>query len=326
MSIIAHIIHKVNTFYTFFMEINELLPLESNFTEVLASIALVPKMLYYYGKMPVLNEICTKYEHDRPTSNSPRRQRAVAIVGARKCTSYGREIAYQAAFQMAKAGLIVISGLAYGIDSVAHRAALDAGGTTVAILGTPIDQIYPRAHQGLAEEIVAKGGAVMSEYAPGQALLYQTSFLERNRLISGLSDGVLVVEAAKKSGTLNTAAHALEQGRELWAVPGNLGNINSEGCNRLIQQGAQPYIEPTDILNRIFPEYLQKKPTGPPMAGENPTEAAILMAIYTGKKDGEEIMASTGISASEFNVAITLLEIRGLVRSMGANQWSLGVQ
>ena len=143
-------------------------------------------------------------------------------MGTRKSTKYGSEIAYRLAYEVAKRGAIVVSGLAYGIDSVAHRGALDAGGITVAVLGTPIDKIYPRAHLGLAEKIIETGGVVMSELAPGAKFYPKVSFLERNRLISGLADVVVIPEAAERSGSLNTAAHALEQGREVFAAPGDI--------------------------------------------------------------------------------------------------------
>ncbi len=205
-------------FSHFFEKINQIPPLEAKYTEVLGTIAVMPKMLYYYGKIPE-NIVKT-----------------VAIVGSRHNTRYGKEVAYKMAYELAKRGVIIISGLAYGIDSVAHQAALDAGGTTIAVLGTPIDQIYPKNHVGLAKDIINNGGAVLSEYAPGEKVYMKASFLERNRIISGLADIVVIVEAAEKSGTLNTAAHALNQGKEVYAVPGNITSPYSVGCNKLIAQ------------------------------------------------------------------------------------------
>lgn len=283
---------------------NEIRPQEVEFTEVLNSIAVVPKKLYFYGKIP------------------QKRLKTVAIVGTRRPTKYGETEAYKLAYVVAQRGAVVVSGLAYGIDSIAHRAALDAGGVTVAVLGTPIDQIYPRPHRGLAAEIVAKGGAVVSELPPGAAFIPKTCFLERNRLISGLADVVVIPEAAERSGSLNTAAHALEQGREVFAMPGNIDQPLSKGCNRLIRQGATPYLDPRDILDLLFPPPRKPKRTRLPM-GDNVVETAILQALALGVQDGEQIIAQANMEVAEFNRTITLLEIKGRVRALGANQWIL---
>ncbi|MBR2993931.1 DNA-processing protein DprA [Candidatus Saccharibacteria bacterium] len=254
------------------------------------------------------------------------RPKTVAIVGSRHNTRYGEEVAYKMAYELAKKGVVIVSGLAYGIDSIAHQACLDAGGITVAVLGTAIDNIYPTAHRPLAREIIDRGGAVMSEYGPGTEVFPKTSFLERNRIISGLADIVIVVEAAEKSGSLNTAAHAIDQGKEVFAVPGNITNPYSIGCNRLIRQGANPYTGPEDLLRLLFPEaYIKKrkKPSQTLLFGDTEGETAILRALSEGLRNGEDIMKVLGISASEFNQTMTLLEIRGAVRSLGANNWSL---
>jgi len=310
-------------FSHFFQNINQISPLEANFTEVLDSIALKPKTLYFYGKMP---ENVSKNE-DLRIGLSPKseRKKAVAIVGSRRNTRYGEEIAYNLAYALAKRGVVIVSGLAYGIDSIGHRAALDAGGTTVAVLGTPIDEIYPKNHEPLAREIVEKGGAIISEYAPGAKIYPKTSFLERNRLISGLSDIVVVVEAAERSGTLNTAAHALNQGRDVFAVPGNITSPYSKGCNRLIAQGAYPYTEPDDILRLLFPEdyHKPKKSTSKSLIGDTDYETAILKALASGLRSGEDLMRETGLSPEVFSQTLTLLEIKGRLRPLGANNWTL---
>lgn len=316
------------------MKINQIRPLEANFTEVLDSIALKAKMLYFIGKMPE-NVVKT-----------------VGIVGARKCTSYGEKIAYEAGFELAKAGVLVVSGLAYGIDSVAARGALDAGGKTVAVLGTPIDRIYPEEHLELAKEIVASGGAIISEYAPRDkgilremGLLEETvelgpdeirregrrmtncrtSFLYRNRLIAGLSDAVLVAEATERSGSLNTASHTIEQGKDLFAAPGDITRKTSAGCNRLISQGAHLYSRPEDILEVLFPGGLsgEKKSKKMPVFSGSPVERAVVSEIVAGNIDGEKIIEKLKLSVSEFSQAITMLEIRGLVRPLGMNNWEL---
>ncbi|MBQ3271182.1 DNA-processing protein DprA [Candidatus Saccharibacteria bacterium] len=294
------------------MEIKQISPLEHNFTEVLKRLVLIPKTLYYYGKFPVL------------------RQKTVAIVGARRNTQYGYEIAYKAAYEAARAGAVIVSGLAYGVDSIAHRAALDAGGVTIGILGTPIDQIYPAAHKKLAQEIVEKGGAIVSEYGQKDLAVggkeMRARFLARNRIIAGLSDAVLVAEAADRSGTLNTAMHALDCGVELLAVPGDITRLTSVGCNRLIKQGAIPYTEPDDLLDLLFPERIVKRHSKKLLnklllKAETEIERAILREIFDGAQDGDEISKKLGLSASEFAQVVTMLEIKGLVVSLGMNKW-----
>ena len=303
-------------FSHFSKKINQISPLEHDFTEVLSAIAVMPKILYYYGKIP-----------ENVTQNNRKiRPKAVAIVGSRHNTKYGEEVAYQLGYELAKHGVIIISGLAYGIDSIGHRAALDAGGRTIAVLGTPIDEIYPRNHRPLAEEIIAKDGAIISEYAPGTKVHPKTSFLMRNRLISGLSDAVVVVEAAERSGSLNTATHGLEQGKDVFAVPGNVTNPYSQGCNKLIRQGAIPYTGPEDVLRELFPEeYLKKrrKLKKSHLTGDNDVETFILTAIASGVRNSDEIMNYAKLPPEVFGQSITLLEIKGRVRPLGMGNWAL---
>ncbi len=337
-------------FSHFFEKINQISPLEQDFTEVLMSIALKPKILYFYGKIP----------ENMVKNNKPMRPKTVAIVGSRHNTKYGEEVAYELAYQLAKHGVIIVSGLAYGIDSIAHRGCLDAGGITLAVLGTRIDNIYPKNHQSLATEILEKNGAIISEYspsnlqdaplAPGEAgwdglnwvsfdknnesLLNnrfqrrridpKLSFLFRNRLIAGLSDAVVVIEAAEQSGSLNTATHALNQGKEVFAVPGNITNPYSRGCNKLIKQGAIPYTEPKDILELFFPEeYLKKhqKLHQAKLFGDTDVETLILQVLASGVRSGEEVMVKTHLPPEVFNQTIALLEIKSRVRALGANKW-----
>ena len=295
-------------FTNFFNKINQIRPLEAKFTEVLDSIALKPKTLYFYGKIPE-NVVKT-----------------VAIVGSRHNTSYGKEVTYQMAYELAKKGVVIVSGLAYGIDSIAHIGCLDAGGITVAVLGTPITQIYPSGHKSLAREIIEKNGAIISEYGPNETVFPKTSFLERNRIISGLSDAVVVVEAAERSGSLSTATHAIEQGKDVFAVPGNITSPYSQGCNKLISQGAIPYTGPDDVLRLLFPDdYLKKhrRARRLHLIGDNDVETLILQAIGKGVNSGEEIMQITHLPPEVFNQSVTLLEIKGSLRSLGANKWCL---
>ena len=302
----------MSTLFThFFNKINTISPLEHNFTEGLASIALMPKTLYFRGKMP---------------ENMAKKAPTVAIVGSRHNTRYGEEVAYKLAYELGKHGVIVISGLAYGIDSIGHRGCLDAGGTTIAVLGTPIDEIYPREHINLAKEIIEKNGAIISEYAPGAKVYPKVSFLERNRIISGLSDIVVVIEAAERSGSLNTATHALEQGKEVFAVPGNITSPYSQGCNKLISQGAIPYTEPDDVLRVLFPEeYIKrrKKAKKQGLIGDNDVETAILSSLAEGLRSGDEIMRKSKLPPEVFNQSISMLEIKGRIRALGMNNWSL---
>ena len=291
------------------VKFNKIRPQENKFTEVLENIALKPKMLYYYGKFP------------------EKRQKTVAIVGSRRNTMYGEEVAYKLAFELAKRGVVVVSGLAFGIDSVAHRGAVAAKGVTIGVLGTEIEKIYPKTNENLAKRMVELGGAVMSEYREGDKIYPdKTSFLERNRLIAGLSDAVVVVEAAVKSGSLNTAMHALDQNKMLFAVPGNITNPYSQGCNRLIKQGAEPYTGPEDVLNFLFPpeKRKKKKQDGQLLIfGDNEAETKILKALTEGMSDGGEIVEKIGMDVVEFNQTMTILEIKGRVKALGMNKWCI---
>ena len=223
------------------MEINRIHPDEHNFTQRLASIANPPKSLCFMGKLP--------------TSGAP----VVAIVGSRKPSAYGREVTEQLAGDLAKAGCIIVSGLALGIDGIAQRAALEAGGTVIGVIPNELPDISPQTNYKLAMNIIKNGGAILSEWKKGDGkVVNRWSFLERNRLVSGLADAVIITEAAERSGTLNTAAHALSQGRDVFAVPGNITSPLSAGCNALLKQGAYPATEAKDILQIIAPEQLKK--------------------------------------------------------------------
>ena len=247
-------------------------------------------------------------------------------MGSRHNTRYGEEVAHKLAYELAHHGVVSVSGLAYGIDSIAHQGCLDAGGVTVAVLGTAIDDIYPKPHTALAAKIIEQNGAVISEYPPGSAPFPKTSFLERNRIISGLSDIVVVVEAAEKSGSLNTAAHALAQGKTVFAVPGNITSPYSQGCNKLIKQGAFPYTEPADILRELFPEDFVKqsqKLHQLSLIGDTDVETKILQAIAGGARSADDIMERAVLPPEVFNESITLLEIKSRVRALGMNNWGL---
>jgi DNA processing protein len=243
----------------------------------------------------------------------------VAIVGSRKPTSYGKEVTFNLAYSLAKRGVIIASGLAFGVDAIAHRGALEAGGTTIAILPGGLESIYPAAHQKLAEEIVEKGGALLSEYESGKPQKYQ--FLARNRIISGLADAIVITEAGERSGTLSTTNHALDQNKEVFAVPGNITSLLSIGPNRLIQQGAHPVLGADDILEVIAPHLLQPQTSFP--LGSNPAETKIIKLLQQGTRSNDELQQQSRLSTSEFASTLTMLEINKVIRSSGSNQWML---
>ncbi len=284
------------------MKINTLSPGDNNYTQILTSIAVVPKTLYYLGTIP------------------SKRLPSVAIVGTRKPTPYGKEVTNRLASELAGRGIIIVSGMALGVDGIAHQAAIDAGGSTIAVQANGLDRLYPSSHRQLGENIIKTGGAIISEYEPTESpRLWR--FLERNRIVSGLSDAVLITEASARSGTLNTAKFALEQGKEVFVVPGNITSPQSSGCNALIRQGAIPVTKVEDILEVIAPDLLQ--PQTQLALGDNPAQAAILTQLQQGIRDGDELQRLSGVDAAEFATELTMLEINGLIRSLGANQWTL---
>lgn len=212
-----------------------------------------------------------------------------------------------------------MSGLALGVDGLAHQAALEAGGLTIAVLPTSIERIYPSTHRQLANRILESGGALISEYPPGTDI-YLGNFVARNRLISGLSNATLITEAALKSGSLHTARFALEQGHDVLAVPGNINSPTSEGANNLIKHGAVPVTSIDDILFTLGikstrPKILPK--------GCNEAEDVVLLLICAGQQDGEVLQSLSCLEIALFNQTLTMLEITGKIRSLGANQWVL---
>lgn len=262
----------------------------------------MPQYVYFTGTLP------------------PDRTPSVAIVGTRKPTVYGKEVASTLSYDLAKKGVVVISGLALGIDAIAHRAALEANGTTIAVLANSVDQIYPRTNKDLADKIIACGGAILSEYEPPtDARDYQ--FLARNRIVSGLADAVIVIEAAARSGTLATVTHALEQGKEVFVVPGNITSPLSAGCNALLKQGARIVTCAEDVLEVIAPELLEAQSILP--LGSTPLESTVIRLLQSGVRDGEELQQQSTATAAEFNQALTMMEINGTIRALGGNQWTL---
>jgi DNA processing protein len=234
------------------------------------------------------------------------RRPAVAVVGARACSSYGSSVARAVGRDLAAAGLVVISGMARGIDGEAHRGALEAGGTTVAVLGCGVDRDYPAAHTQLATHI-REAGLVVSEYAPGVEPA-PWRFPARNRIVAGLSQVAVVVEARERSGALITADLALEEGRDVFAVPGEITSALSGGTNELLRLGAAPLTSARDVLERFGLEPTEREP-----AEVSEGAAAVLAALGDGPAGADELAGRTGIVTSELSIALTELELAGLV-------------
>jgi DNA processing protein len=240
---------------------------------------------------------------------------AVAIVGSRRATPYGRAAAGQLAFDLARAGVTVASGLARGIDGAAHQAALDAEGRTIAVMGCGVDIAYPREHRRLADAIAASG-AVVSEFAPGTPPL-PGHFPRRNRLISGLSLGVIVVEGAKDSGALVTVDYALDQGREVFAVPGSIFSVRSEAPHRLLREGARVVERAADVLEELGLAQPRKDTVALGQIRPAGTdEDRILEALAQGPAAFEDVVDATALPAGRVAAALTMLELRGLIKTL----------
>ncbi len=247
-------------------------------------------------------------------------QPRLAIVGSRRSTGYGRQITEQFAGELARRGVVIISGLALGIDSIAHRAALAAKGTTVAVLPTALDQIYPASHQNLADQIVERGGALISEY-PAGAPAYKQNFIARNRIVAGLADGLLITEAAANSGTMHTARFALEQGKTVMAVPGNVTSPASEGTNNLIKSGALAVTSVEDVCFALgWPVQAKQSLAAWPA---DSSASRVLELIKAGTADQEELALAIALDAATLSGLLTMLEIGGYIRPLGAGQWAL---
>lgn len=279
--------------------INNISPSDNSFLNRLKNIDKPPKKLWYLG-------------------NLPENRTSVAIVGSRKPTNYGRAITVELASTLAKRGVIIVSGLAIGHDSLAQRACLEAGGTTIGVLANGLDTIYPASNTQLARQIIAQGGALISEYPPATPI-FKHQFLARNRLVSGLADLLIIVEAGERSGTLNTASHALNQGCDIMAVPGNITSPLSYGCNKLIAQGATPVLSVHDVLAKLNLDEV----TSPSVIHFNsPLEKQIYQLICNGVSSGDELINQTKAEISQFNIAMTMLELGGYIQSLGANNWA----
>ena len=247
---------------------------------------------------------------------------ACAMVGARACSGYGSKAAVDFAAALAQEGIQVISGMASGIDSIAQKAALDAGGATFAVLGSGADVIYPAENTKLYYRIINEGGGIISEYPPKTAPA-PWQFPHRNRIISGLADKLLIFEARKRSGTLSTARHALDQGKDIYALPGRINDPLSEGCNELIFDGAGILLSPGRIINDFFSasETGENAFWDAPASEKKENEEGLIRFLSYHAKNADEIAAQAKISIEEAMVQLAMLEIEGRVKEVGKNYY-----
>ncbi|MDY3909956.1 MAG: DNA-processing protein DprA [Eubacterium sp.] len=263
----------------------------SDYPEKLKQLARPPLQLYVKGEMPDFSKL------------------SVGIVGARECSCYGRDMARMFGYRLAKAGVQIISGMARGVDGWAHQGALESGGRTFAVLGCGADICYPAVHERLYASIEKRGG-IISEYRPGTKAKPQY-FPMRNRIISGISDGILLVEAREQSGSLITAEAALEQGRDVFVIPGRIGDELSVGCNRLIVQGAMPVLSPEDIL-----DYYQIENREVSFAQEFPLDEKIYRRLTKGAAHMDVLSRELSASPTDVMKALLRMQKQGKVREM----------
>jgi DNA processing protein len=274
------------------------------YPEVLKHITKPPKLLFWTGENP------------QNWLDIPK----VAIVGSRKISPYGSSVTVKLATELSEAGIAVISGLAFGVDAAAHFAAVDAGGLAIAVLPTSLDNIQPVSNQHLARKIIESGGTLISEYSNTSSIT-KANFIERNRIVSGLCDVLLITEAAVNSGSLHTARYALEQGKTVLAVPGNITSPTSEGTNNLIKSGAIPVTNTDDVFFalKVNPAKLRQKR----VFRGTPEEEKVLKLITEGVREQEDLALATKMDGAAIGSILTMLEINGHIRSQGAGQWTI---
>ncbi len=284
------------------MNVNNLKQNDADYPQILTTINSPPKVLFWAGNSP-------KNWLDKPR---------VAIVGSRKITPYGRLVTSRLAGGLARAGVVIISGLAYGVDIAAHQAALAANGITVAVLPSSIGQIYPTAHSHIARQITLHG-CLLTEYE-SDVISFKSNFIARNRIVSGLADILLITEAAVNSGSLHTARFALEQGKTVMAVPGNITSPISEGTNNLIKSGAIPVTSADDVffalgLSSSLDKTINFRGTA--------SEQTVLSYIKGGVTAQEDLALVSRLDSRQLASALTMLEIEGLIRPAGGGNWIL---
>jgi len=240
---------------------------------------------------------------------------AVAIVGTRRVTPYGRQITEELSSYLASNGITVVSGLARGVDAIAHQTALKAGGRTIGVLGSGVDKIYPPEHRSLAQQMIEQG-AIVSDYAPGTPP-DASNFPPRNRIISGLSLAVVVVEAGETSGALITAEFAAEQGREIFAVPGSILAPQSKGTNKLIQKGALPLLSINDLMQALNLTRMGEHKAARKIIAADETERRVMSILGAEPLHVDEIRNQTELPIEKVSATLALMELKGMVRQVG---------
>lgn len=295
---------------------------DAQYPPLLRQIAHPPHLLYVYGETDL-------------TDRFP-----VAVVGTRRASAYGLTHTREIAAELAQTGVCVVSGLALGIDAAAHTGALDGGGRTVAVLGSALDKPYPQENEPLMRRILESGGSVVSEYAPGTPPS-RYSFLQRNRIIAGMCLGTLVTEGPRRSGALNTATRTLENGREVFALPGNVDSPGAQLPNMLISEGARLVTGAADILSALVIEPkdapkaaqaavapmeapAEKKPHIP--GGLDETQRAICAALLAGEADFDALCAVSGLESDELGALLIEMEMDGLVTPLAGTRYAPGTQ
>lgn len=295
---------------------------DAQYPPLLRQIAHPPHLLYVYGETDL-------------TDRFP-----VAVVGTRRASAYGLTHTREIAAELAQTGVCVVSGLALGIDAAAHTGALDGGGRTVAVLGSALDKPYPQENEPLMRRILESGGSVVSEYAPGTPPS-RYSFLQRNRIIAGMCLGTLVTEGPRRSGALNTATRTLENGREVFALPGNVDSPGAQLPNMLISEGARLVTSAADILSALVIEPkdapkaaqaavapmeapAEKKPHIP--GGLDETQRAICAALLAGEADFDALCAVSGLESDELGALLIEMEMDGLVTPLAGTRYAPGTQ
>ncbi len=293
------LLKKLNDNNTFLVTIYD-----DNYPEKLKHIEGAPYILYYKGSLNNIDNL------------------SIAVVGSRKATAYGKWAAEKLTKELSGLGVNIISGLAVGIDSIAHKAALQSDSKTIGVIGCGIDIVYPKSNERLYREIIEKRGAIISEYFFGMKPL-PYNFHDRNRIISGLSDGVLVIEAQEKSGTLITAGHAANQGREIFAVPGNIDSLYSKGTNSLIRDGAKITTSINDIVEEILElkEIVKLKQNLVDYSTLSDDEIKIISTLKSGSKTIYELNELTNMDIGTILSLLTFLEMKGAVLQINGNKY-----
>lgn len=276
--------------------------LDSDFPKALKDLPGAPVSLYYKGSLKGLKGSC------------------LAIVGTRKMTSYGKEVTDKFSGGLGSLGITIISGLARGIDTAAHKSCLASGGVTVAVLAGGLDSIYPPENKSLAEEIIEKHGAIISEYPLGTPAM-PVNFAVRNRIVSGLSSCVLVIEGAEGSGTLLTASHAAEQGKTVFAVPGQITSPLSKAPLFLLKNGAKMATEVKDILEEMDMDLKVDKEKMESISPDSPEESQIVNLLENEPLYLDELVRITGSKTSEISARLTIMEMKGLIKNLGGGKY-----